>query len=304
MKPTEPGYKIPKTIKNELKDLNKTNGGKFYLYILLDYSMIFVPIWFLISIEQLTNLTFWLLYLVCILLSSRSLRGLECIVHDGSHFNWWRRHKLWNDKLTNIFAAYPTFSTVENYRASHLLHHRYLGTELDPDYVRHNELELFKLNRKNKTEFIIHIILRLHIYIPSWWKAIGTNKVTGIKGFIWNIAIILVLSLFTNSITTSLKIWVLGYLIPFIFFLPVLRFIGEAAEHDYEDHTEVATKTFSNIGFFHNLLFHPHNDGYHTIHHLLPSIPHYKLKRLNSKLIEVDNSNYSKILRTRKNIFQ
>ncbi|TFF37930.1 fatty acid desaturase family protein [Mucilaginibacter psychrotolerans] len=301
---TPAGYKIPDQIKSDLGDLNKTNLSMFFFYVFFDYLFIWLPSTLLyVYREDIGYFTISVLYILCILLSSRSLRGLECVVHDGSHFNWLRKSRKTNDLLTNIFAAFAVFSTVENYRASHTLHHKYLGSDVDPDYKRHILLGLSQIDRTDRKKYIRQIITKLPIYIPSWWRAIGTDFRTLIKGIIWNLIFCSLFYLILNSVSSVIAIWLFAYFIPLTVFLPVLRFIGEAAEHDYEQFEVVVSKTFSNTGIIHRLLFHPHNDGYHTIHHILPSIPHYKLPSLYKRLKAIDKVKFGSILRERKYLF-
>src|SRR5262249_40921301 len=79
----------------------------------------------------------------------------------------------------------------------------------------------------------------------------------------------------------------LQWLVAFALVLPLIRFVGEADEHDYEATTESAA-TFSSLGRLQRLLFHPHGDGYHAEHHRYPPIPHHHLRRMRSTLLVID----------------
>ena len=61
-------------------------------------------------------------------------QGLECLVHEASHYNW-SRHRRLNDLAANVLAAIPVFSTVGRYRVGHFIHHRMKGAEDDPKFV-------------------------------------------------------------------------------------------------------------------------------------------------------------------------
>ncbi|WP_439655620.1 fatty acid desaturase [Sulfitobacter aquimarinus] len=261
------------------------------------------------------------LAILCFLVSARGMRGLECLVHDGSHYNivnvkptgklhialskvgLGRQTRVISDIAVNIVAAYPVFSTVQNYRASHELHHNKLGTEYDPDFVRHRELQLEGLDRSEPLKFFYEIANRLIPYWMSWWRAIGTDKRTAAIASCWHVLLVFSVSL-AVGFQTALTYWIVSFLVPFLLVLPILRFIGEAAEHDYVTDSSVAEQTFSNTGWLHRLWLHPHNDGYHTLHHLFADVPHHNLRDLNRFIQENDSANYGEFLRNRVSVLQ
>jgi fatty acid desaturase len=58
------------------------------------------------------------------------------------------------------------------------------------------------------------------------------------------------------------------WLVAFPVALPLVRFVAESSEHVYEGTSTVFDATITNLGFLQRFMFHPHNDGYHTVHHL------------------------------------
>lgn len=95
-------------------------------------------------------------------------------------------------------------------------------------------------------------------------------------------------------------VWLLGYGLA----LPVIRFIGESSEHIYSDSDTVFDATISNLGLLQRFLIHPHNDGYHTVHHMWPGIPHHALRRLHTTLTSQDPERYARRLRDRTRVLQ
>ncbi len=305
MKPTPTGFILPKAFKKYYKKASETNVYLSTLYVLLDHFLLWVPFTIIyLNREEVSLPIFIVLSGFSMIISSRSLRALECFVHEGSHYNHLRKNKVLNDILTNILSSYIVFSTVETYRESHSKHHKYLGSKLDPDYIRHDLLELYGLNRSNKKKYLIHLITRIHKYVPSWWAAIGTNiTIFSIAAF-WHIIFLLCSMVLLSpklGISDIILIWSVSFLAPFIFILPILRFIGESNEHDYLEYGEIIVKTFANTGHVNKMIFHPHNDGYHTLHHVLPSIPFYNLSKAHYELIRVEKNGYEDILRERVN---
>jgi len=299
------GYSPSKEILNYINTIKEPSLVTNFFLVSLDYLAIFGPAIVFFSIT-----TYWKILLIPLIVvaSARGLRGLECMVHDGSHYNFMpvktsnRRRRI-SDLCVNLLAGFPTFSTVENYRASHSMHHRFLGTEDDPDYIRHIKLELDGFDRERPIVFISKMIPKMHIYWRSWWQAIGTDWGTSAKAVMWHTAFGFILSLLFGPII-AFGVWCVGFLLPFITSHPILRFVGEAAEHDFEQGDSVASRTYSNTGTLHRLLIHPHNDGYHTLHHLFPQVPHHNLRKLEAFIIKHDWDTYSSILKNRTRIFE
>jgi fatty acid desaturase len=196
------------------------------------------------------------------------------------------------------------FSTVQRYRASHQWHHSDLGFDCDPDKVRHEELRLADLNRESFWDFSFGIVSRLLRYIPSWWHAIGTTLFVAGLGIIWHISMIAVISAVFGSLYIGAEYWLFAFVAPFAFIVPILRFVGEAAKHDYTQHDGIAHETFSNTGVIHKVLIHPHGDGFHTLHHLFPHIPHSKLSEVDKMLREEDAVGWMSHLRERKHVLE
>jgi fatty acid desaturase len=247
-------------------------------------------------------LLFWApCYFLLAVFAARQMRGLECLVHEASHYNWTRRKRL-NDTLADLFAAWPVLSEVTSYRKTHLLHHRNLGSPEDTDLVRWRELRLSQLDRSTFHHFAIGIVRRLIPYVPGWWWAIGVSRITVIRFICWHLLWIIGATVLLKSPGHAVFLWAAAWLFPIFIFLPVLRFLGEIEEHDYENRNTVFSATNSNIGFFQTLLLHPHGDAYHSLHHLYPSIPFFRVGLIHNQLCEIDREGYGQHVPVRRRI--
>jgi fatty acid desaturase len=241
------------------------------------------------------------------LLTTRFQRGLECMVHEGSHYNFVRGKgrpgKVLNDAIANLLAAFPTFVTVGSFRASHWLHHEHFGDEDDPDLIRYNRLRIEYMDRAKRGDFIAGMIARLLPYVAGWWMALGFSPLTILAGLAWHgLVWILPLSILFG-LGTAFAIWAAFWFIPFVFILPFTRFLAESGKHQYLDNGTVFTATVSNIGPIHTCFLHPHGDGYHLLHHLFPCIPHHQMAKAHTLLVAYDD-NYRARHKHRTVIFQ
>lgn len=219
------------------------------------------------------------------------MRGLECLVHEASHYNL-TRAKAVNDAVADLLCAWPVLSQVSNYRKSHMVHHRAFGHATDPDRIRFSALGIDKLDRTDPWRFTLGVGQRLLPYVPGWWWAIGVDGATIARFSMWHTAAFLAPASLILGWQQALVLWALTWAVPVFLALPILRFVAETAEHDYEEEdaeTQVIFKTtWSNVGWIHHWIFHPHNDGFHAVHHLYPSVPHHALPRVHERLISED----------------
>jgi len=239
-------------------------------------------------------------YPLACLVIVRQLRGLENLVHEGSHYNWTRRQsgtaaersasKRANDVFANLLAAFPVFSRVSAFREDHDHHHREIGTDGDPCFVRYVfDLDLASLDRTSTAAYTRGIVTRLLRYVSGWWT--GPSGISGtsvLYGVTWHFVVVVVPLALAAGVSTALVVWTLYFGLPFFVMLPPFRFNAEAAKHDYKNNDgTVLTSTFSNVGPIHVLL-HPHGDAYHLLHHLHPAIPHHRLREADRWLMEND----------------
>jgi fatty acid desaturase len=224
------------------------------------------------------------------LITGRTMRGLECLVHEASHYNLSRKRRL-NDALADYLCAWPVMSQVSHYRQSHIVHHRSFGHATDPDRIRSEKLNLSNIDRTTTSRFLLGILKRLLPYIPGWWWAIGVDRGTVARLVLWHGALVMAPATLVLGLADAAVFWLLTWGIPVFFVLPVVSFIAEAAEHDYDENgeTQVIFKTtWSNIGWIHHWIFHPHNDGFHAVHHLYPSVPFHALPAVHKRLMDSD----------------
>jgi fatty acid desaturase len=236
------------------------------------------------------------------LIIARQLRALECLLHEGSHLNWSRRDRILNDRLSILLSGIPTGSSIADYRESHWLHHGWFGSTRDPDWLRYQELSVEDINRSTWIHFAKDLSLRLFHYQLGWLRSSSASIPQIVAASLWPLVVLLIpmLLLFKNGLAAlgAIATWQIAYFVV----LPVVRIIGEINEHSFRDSRTVIDATISNLGLIQRWLFHPHNDGYHTVHHLWPGVPYYNLPRLHNKLVVCDVQNYGTRVRFRRGI--
>ncbi|MFO0754893.1 MAG: fatty acid desaturase [Byssovorax sp.] len=245
-----------------------------------------------------------LFYMATLPLLGSRLRGLECLVHDGAHYNWSRESRKGNDLLADLLAAAPMLSSIAAMRQSHGPHHGDWAGATDVDLPRYNSDRLHDLRcraRLSPWRFALEIGVRLPRYAANWFRAIGTSPAVAARGVAWHACVLLFPLTMAFGVHDALVYWTAFFAIPFLFVLPVIRLIGEADEHDYQA-TTIFEGTISNISFWAQLLIHPHGDGYHTLHHIAAWIPGPELARAHEWLMRADPHGYGSQMRLRPGI--
>ncbi len=205
-----------------------------------------------------------LAYAASVFLIARQQRGIECMVHDASHGNWTKNRKL-NNKLADLLVAYPSLQSIKEYWRSHKRHHGCFAGLDDPCRRRYYELRsLFADN---------HIIRLIIHYILGYYKEVARKPITVLRYAAWHGIVYIFPLSFIFGLPVALPIWTLFWLVPQATVLQLIRLVGELEEHDYEIRTTEAEATYSNIGFLHRFLIHPHGDAFHWVHHCLPKLP-------------------------------
>jgi fatty acid desaturase len=296
-----PGYSPSGWLLKELKGLQRTSLLRSIAATLLDHAVIVgCGVAGYIALTSLPLPLAILLVAVFSVLSARSMRGLECLVHDASHLNWSRRRSR-NDLAANLLAAWPVMNDVASYRVTHLAHHRGLGSDDDTDLARWQRLELGELRRRELHQFAIGLLRRLIPYLTGWWWAIGLDRKTIGKFVLWHAALLIVACLFFAP-SLIFAVWLLGWVLPFVLVLPIIRFVGEIEEHRYDGASSVIEATYTNTGVLHRLVFHPHSDAYHTFHHIFASIPFYRVPRLHRRLMAENLGGYRDLVMERTSL--
>lgn len=210
---------------------------------------------------------------------ARQQRGLELMVHDGSHRAWHRKRPRVNDILTNALAAFPSFSDVNEYRRFHGPHHANYGSEQDPCKRRFEAMRAaFAPGGLRPT---------MLSYTTGWYSEIARKPASLVRAALWHLCVVLMPLGLVLGWHAALIAWALFWLIPQFCFLPWLRFVAELEEHDYADGQTESTGTYTNVGWLHTWIVHPLKDGFHLIHHAFPSVPQWRHKALHKHLMEV-----------------
>lgn len=302
--PFRKGYRLPENLKHQIAKAHRTRLLVTTATALFDHAMAvtaaIISAWGLISAPMYLSVPALVL---AVAVSARAMRGMECLVHEASHYNWSRQRRRANDTLALILVGLPTGARISDYRSSHLLHHGRFATIKDPDRQRYVELGLENLDRSSIVTFTAAVLRLLPSYQVGWVKSLRTNGFYLVSPVLWPALIIgfpVWFAVGGSIAITTVCIW----LVSLILALPLIRLIAESGEHVYSGSSTVFDATISNLGFWHKTVFHPHNDGFHTLHHMWPGIPHHSLRKVHRLLTKADPSCYGDMVKCRTKVLQ
>ncbi|ROV95044.1 hypothetical protein VPNG_09486 [Cytospora leucostoma] len=223
-----------------------------------------------------------LVYVVACLVIASRLRAFENLVHEASHYNLFPSPST-HYKLEFLYS-FPVFRLLKDYRHSHSIHHNHLGDPTkDPDLIRILDLGLDKVPER-PVYFLLFLPLSGFVhyeYLTTTFLDFWTSPAAPLsKTLFW--ALVLLTTWATGHLPT------LGwyYAVPFFGILPVTRYWAEASEHLGMDLSGRFGNSRSNLGLAHLWYMHPHNDGYHAVHHLYSQVPFHELPAAHAALME------------------
>jgi fatty acid desaturase len=231
--------------------------------------------------------------------------GCAIIMHDASHYSLFKSQRL-NRWLGNFFGAWPILHNVQQYRPYHLRHHRYAGTEDDPDlnlalnfptylasFIRKLLRDLSGINGMKGLFGVLAMhtgylryslggkVERLHEKLNSKEKlALAWKNLKGpilfhllFFGLFWGI-----------GFWWLYLLWWAAHFTTYQFSLRIRSMAEHSMTPDLSDPHQNVRTTYAN--FLERLLFAPLYVNYHAEHHLLMGVPAYHYPRMHRMLLD------------------
>jgi len=215
-------------------------------------------------------------YVLAVLPIASRQQALGALFHDAAH-RLASRDRALNDVLGNLFCAFPLGLTLGGYRRYHFAHHRFLGTDQDPENAHKRLLKQWALPARARRVLPWFVADLLGGGVPH---LVAAGKLTrpvsvaetfglGLEwlvalGVAWRLGVVWIPVLWIAGIVTvfwsgvRLRIWT--------------EHLGTKDTHRIQVPRWLA------------IAIMPHDIGLHWEHHHFPSVPFYNLARLRALL--------------------
>ncbi len=214
-----------------------------------------------------------------IVLGNRQL-GLAVLMHECGHRIFFAT-KEYNEFFGQWFCAYPALQDMQLYAKGHLKHHQFSGTPDDPDLnnYQHYPIDKASFKRKIIRDLTGQTGFKLLIYLFGSLKdpITGTkrNRDGFIKGLQANAILLLVLTIF--GVPQLYLLWLVAFLTTFMLFLRLRQVAEHGAVPDLLDTDPQKNTRTTLASWWERLTFAPNFVNYHLEHHMLASVPNYRL---------------------------
>lgn len=273
------------SIKQRLIQLRKLDNWHGIVALLYDYAVIAAAVYLFL-------LTPWAYPLSAVLIGSRQ-RALATVLHESAHKCLAKSPRL-NKFLGTYPSGYLILQEYNIYVDTHVKkHHGYLGdSNRDPDFKYHQEQGLYDTG--NKRSFLYQFIIKplLLLKSASYLNYLIRNR-------------LLPDARFKKSFYVMISYWLvilagcyhygILHLVALLWFIPlfttasVFGWFNELSEHfpltpDRPLDIHMSRNRFSTL--IEHFLCNTHNENYHLIHHLYPTIPFWNLPKAHQVLLE------------------
>jgi fatty acid desaturase len=235
--------------------------------------------------------------ILLVLLMGLRMNAFGVILHEGSH-GLLAKSRTLNDRICNWGIAFWTINSVEEYRPTHRLHHRYLGQERDPDRVFY----LVPARRGALTSLLLQDLLGVTAFRRATSRISGTSEASGapvsllakpqlLVGKIVTQLIILGQFILFQGVLRGVLFYVVFWLVPIVCMYPMILRLKTITEH-FDANLRKANSMHwvartSYAGWLQNHFVGARME-YHFEHHVLPTIPYRGLKKLHRRLGQTD----------------
>jgi len=236
-----------------------------------------------------------------ILLGGRQL-ALAVLMHEAAHGTLFRTRWL-NDHLTDWLCARPVWSDTARYRKHHLGHHAHTGTERDPDLGLALEVPMSRgsLARKLVRDLsgasgVRRVLGLLAIDAELLVFDVGGNPrrarkrslgyhLSALARHLWKTVLtngVLFAILAATGHAWLYLAWAVAYMTMFSLVIRVRSLAEHACTERTADQLRNTRTTYA--GLLARMTFAPLHVNYHLEHHLLPTVPWWRLPALHRTL--------------------
>jgi fatty acid desaturase len=212
-------------------------------------------------------------FILCFVLVANGYHGLTILAHETYHWTLFRSRRV-NDLVGAWLYSYPVLGQFSMLRRQHFLHHRFAGTEKDPD------LELWDWPRDQRRRYALHLLYTLSgAPVARSFLSRGKERETQLRGPApteasgWDAETLKVVGVQLGLL--GIFTLTLGWQYYFALWLLPIVTLGRVIAHlrAFLEHQGGTIGIFEKTNTFERLVFGRLNFHLHGVHHAFPSEP-------------------------------
>ncbi|MBV9952179.1 MAG: fatty acid desaturase [Acidimicrobiia bacterium] len=234
---------------------------------------------------------------VLIVLMGTRINALNVVMHEASH-GFLCRDRARNDRVCNATASWWMLHSVEEYRPTHRLHHRYLNGPEDPDLpsylvpgrrgalARLLALDLLGVTALRRA---LSLVSNASSDEAGSARLSGATVLRNTVGKVAAQAVLITVFVIARGVVVGLAGYVLFWLVPALSVFPALLRLKTVTEHFdarlRDPGAPVWIARTSRARWLQDHLVGARME-YHFEHHALPTIPYPGLRTVHRRLVE------------------
>ena len=269
----------PVTVKKAVRTFSVQAKNRNWRYLGVDWVVIIASVCAHVLVGGV------LLYLVVSILIGSRLRALANLLHEAAHYKLFPGRRV-NRIAGMVLCAWPTMTSYRRYATLHRMHHSYLWSSAqDPDasLYRITGTQISSVHRLSYPRFAAqHFLLAVIPVLPFW--RLWCERRRDLHGLIVRFLVVGLLGAMAVLGPRIAMFLVLYWFVPWLTSYQILRYWAEIGEHgglSAFGH-EWGSRNWKGNLMTRWLIGSHSDDLYHLLHHWFPSVPHYRLRELDS----------------------
>jgi fatty acid desaturase len=228
------------------------------------------------------------LLLGLIVLGTRQL-GLGVVVHETGHRSLFASNAM-NDFAGTWLSGYWVFSDKDSYMRVHLKHHQAAGTAEDPDRANYAAYPISRtsLRRKFTRDLTGQVgwrrLTSIYRALKKWPKLSPPMRQYLLRSLAVNALLFVCLTSLGHG--WLYLVWITAFITSHMLVVRIRQIaehaaVPDACSTDPRNHTRTLY-----INWLERLLIAPHQVHFHLEHHLMASVPIYRLETLHQLLLK------------------
>jgi fatty acid desaturase len=263
--------------RDEIRELLAFDDRRGWASVITNWALIFA------SMAMVAVWTNPLTIVIALFVIGGRQLGMSILMHEAAHRTLFSNRAV-NDFVGNWLSAYPVWADLAPYRPYHLRHHAKNWTKDDPDLDLATPFPITRASLRRKIwrdlsgqtgykRFLATLRRDLGMSAGKSKRA-GESAWSALSGVVVSNLVLLAILAAAGHPALYL-LWIGAWFTTYSLALRIRAIAEHAMPKDPSDPFHNARTTI--VSFWERLLFAPNYVNYHLEHHLLMTVPHYKL---------------------------